>query len=187
MLLHRTTHQPRHHWGHARHDAHISIIDPVCPVQSCLGTDAAVAVGPTKLENRATVIDEQTAHRQDEHRKADWHTQRRRKRSNGAENPIVPGPIKKQLQTLMDLWVKKKGKTNQTKEAPRAEPKGPGRGYQSCVPASSWEAQIRLDSQSHILEPAQQRTKSTVTCTSNQISHKGAARPAKNPKTTPKP
>ena len=72
------------------------MIDPVRPVQSCLGTDAAVDVGATKLENGAAAIDEQTAHRQDENRKADWQMQRRRKRSNGADNPIVPGPTKKQ-------------------------------------------------------------------------------------------
>ena len=68
----RTTHQPRHDWGHDRHDARTSII--VQSMQCSSRTDAVVAVGPTESENSAAAIHDQTAHSQDEHGKADWQT-----------------------------------------------------------------------------------------------------------------
>ena len=53
--------------------------------------------------------------------KNDWQTLRRSKRPKRAKNSTVPAPTRKQTLTLMDLWGKKKDKSDQTKEATGAD------------------------------------------------------------------
>ena len=68
----------------------------------------------------------------------------------------------------MDLWGKKKDKTDQIQKATGADIDEPGRGLQGCIPASSEEAGIELNSPSQVLKPKQRKANSAVTCTSDQ-------------------
>ena len=53
----------------------------------------------------------------------------------------------------MDLWGKKKDKSDQTKEATGADPDEAARGIQGRMPASSEEARSELNGPSQVLEP----------------------------------
>ena len=125
-----TTRLPRHDWGQ---DARTSLIDPLHSTQCCSKPDAAVAVcsaSSAKSEKGTAAVDNQAAHNQD-----DWQTQGRSKRPRRANNPIVPAPTRKQTLTLMDLWGKKKDKTDQTKKATGADTDEPEREFQGRIPA----------------------------------------------------
>ena len=158
--VHSTTCLPRNDRGQ---DARTSLIHPLhsseSSTQSC-SNDAAVPVDPAQPEKGTAAVDNQAAHNQD-----DWQTQRRSKR---AKKPIVPAPTRKQALTLMDLWGKKKDKTDQLKEATGADTDEPERGFQGRIPASSEEAEIELNGPRQVLKPKQQTTNSAVTCTSGQ-------------------
>ena len=53
----------------------------------------------------------------------------------------------------MDLWGKKKDKTDQLKEATGADTDEPEREFQGRMPASSEEAETELDGPSQVLKP----------------------------------
>ena len=104
-------------------DARTGLSDPLHSTQSCSKPDAAVyyvAIRPAESEKGTAAVDNQAAHNQD-----DWQTQRRSKRPKEAKNPTVPAPTRKQTLTMMDLWGKKKDKSDHTKEARGAEPDEP--------------------------------------------------------------